>query len=140
MFYRFCKRNIKKLVRSIFFKNFIIVITESVLQLTMASYLFVYNKFQPDHNKDSGTPILNTFTWFTVIYSFSALLLVISFSTSVLMMSKDNLASTSYKRKLGYLYESLKSDNQFALSYYLIFLVRRMILCAIFLGMQETPA
>jgi hypothetical protein len=140
MFYRFCKRNIKKLVRSIFFKNFIIVITESVLQLTMASYLFVYNKFQPDHNKDSGTPILNTFTWFTVIYSFSALLLVISFSTSVLMMSKDNLASISYKRKLGYLYESLKSDNQFALSYYLIFLVRRMILCAIFLGMQETPA
>ena len=39
-FYKFCKNQIEKLVRSIFFTTFIVLITESILQLTMAFYLW----------------------------------------------------------------------------------------------------
>ena len=127
-------------MRSIFFKNFIVLVTESVLQLTMASYLFVYNKAQPNHNQETKTPVLNALTWYTVVYSFIALLLVIAFSIFVPMMSKEKLESRSFKNKFGHLYDTLKPQSQMALSYYLIFIARRIILCSIFMLMQETPA
>ena len=127
-------------MKSLFFTNFIVLVTESVLQLTMASYLFVYNKSQPNHNQETKTPVLNAFTWFTVVYSFIALLLLIMFSIFIPLISKEKLESRSMKKKFGHLYDTLKPESQMALSYYLIFIARRMILCAIFLLMQETPA
>ena len=106
----------------------------------MAIYLFAYNKVQKNITQERETPVLNAFTWYTVVYSFTALLIVITFSIFIPMMSNEKLESRKMKSKFGHLYETLKPQSKMALSYYLIFIARRMILCVIFLLMQETPA
>jgi hypothetical protein len=106
----------------------------------MSGYLWVYNQIQFSNNsvlqKESKVfKQLNMFTWFTGIYCFLALVLVLSFELYILVVSKERLEEKPVSTKINHLYKNLNIDNKINLSFYLVFLIRRINLCLIILTM-----
>ena len=119
--------------KNIFFNQLTLVILESILQMTMAIYLFIFSEYR-DNSK------LDIFPLITTICCIILISLILSFEMFVLIVPKEILTRRSVYRRLSYLYKDLRLEKKLNLWYYMIFVLRRIILCLIFLRGQSYPS
>ena len=56
-----------------------------------------------------------------------------------MQVGKEILENKKISKYYGSLYEDLKTDNTFALSYHLVFILRRIFMCIIYLYWTHIP-
>lgn len=71
-----------------------------------------------------------------LIFVFIAIPCLFSF---VLWKNRENLNTLSMRNKIGTIYPGIVTDNDFALSYSIVYLVRRSLFCMFTFAMYEVP-
>ena len=71
---------------------------------------------------------------------FLGIYLMLRVSTKLMTVEPERLESKLVIRKYGHLFESLNAKSKSALSYNLVFVIRRIAMCLLFLFVQSVPS
>lgn len=114
----------KKLKKDLFFSEFISITLEGYFEFLIAAYL---NLSQPlaTTNGERASLYLG---WYCVII---AVIIFPLLWVMILCTPLKTLNSNKFKKKYGHFFEGVKSDKKIYIMYYLVYIIRRLIFCAL---------